>query len=81
MTPIAWRLGIHPGILRTNVKGADLLIGGDVILGVNGIQVTENNGRDGPIYNSIGAVKPGDSLVMKVFRQGQIIKLSIPVER
>ncbi len=76
----AWRLGIHPGTLRAVVEGADLLLGGDVILGVNGIQVTENNRSDGPIYNSIGALKPGDSLVIKVFRQGQIVKLSIPVE-
>ena len=77
---IAWRWGIHPGALRAHVEGADLLLGGDVILGVNEIQVTENTGSYDPVYNSIGALKPGNSLVIKVFRQGQIVKLSIPIE-
>jgi S1-C subfamily serine protease len=57
-----------------------LLLGGDVILCVNEIKVTENDGSYEPIYNSIGTLKPGDSLVIKVFRQGQIFKLSIPIE-
>ncbi len=77
---IAWRGGIRPGTLRAKVEGEDLLLGGDVILGVNEIQVPENTGSDDPIYNSMGTLKPGNSLVIKVFRQGQILKLSIPTE-
>lgn len=77
---IAWRLGINPGTLRAQVEDADLLLGGDIILCVNELQITENNGSYEPIYNCIGTLKPGDSLVIKVFRQGQIVKLSIPTE-
>jgi len=54
-------------------------VGGDLILGVNEIQITGSGSYDS-IDNSILTLKPGDSLVIKVFRQGQIQKLSIPVE-
>ena len=77
---IAWRLGIHPGTLRANVEGGDLLLGGDVVLSVNEIQVPEHSGSYDPIYNGVVTLKLGNSLVITVFRQGQIVKLSIPIE-
>ena len=73
---IAWRWGIHAGNLRANVEGAEFILGGDVILRVNDVQVEQNSHDD--IYASIGRLKPGDNLVINVFRQGQIVKLSIP---
>jgi serine protease Do len=77
---IASRLGIQPGIVRVNVGGDDLLLGGDVILNVNGTQVTENENSYETIMSSIGALKPGDALVVKVFRQGQVVKLFTPIQ-
>jgi serine protease Do len=77
---IALRLGLQPGTLRANVGGADLLLGGDVILNVNGIPVAESDGSYDAILNSINALKPGDTLVVRVFREGQFVKLSIPIQ-
>lgn len=77
---VASNLGLRPGTLRAQVEGADLLLGGDVVLNVNGIPVTENDGSYEPILNSIGALKPGDNLVVRVFRQGQVVKLSTRIE-
>ena len=77
---IAARLGLQPGTLRANVGGADLLLGGDVILNVNGIPVVENDDSYEAILNSIGTLKPGDPLVVRVFRQGLFVKLSIPIQ-
>lgn len=77
---IAARLGIQPGTLRANVCGADLVLGGDVILNVNGIPVAENDGNYDVIMNSIDALKPGDALVVRVFREGLFVKLSIPIQ-
>ena len=77
---IASRLGIQPGTLRAKVEGEDLLLGGDVILNVNGIPVTENDGSYDAIVNSIGALKPGDALVVMVFRQGLFVKMTTPIE-
>jgi len=74
---IAWRWGIHSGTLRANVEGAEFILGGDVILSVNDVSV-EPSGSYDDIYASIGRLKPGENLVISVFRQGQIVKLSIP---
>jgi len=74
---LAWRWGIHPGTLRASVEGEDLLLGGDIILGVNDVQVEERGSYDA-IRSSISKVNPGENLIIKVFRRGQIVKLSIP---
>ena len=73
---IASSLGLQPGTLRAQVEGADLLLGGDVVLNVNGIPITEDDGSYEPILNSIGALKTGDTLVVMVLRRGQVVKLS-----
>ena len=74
---IAWRWGIHAGKLRANVEGAEFILGGDVILMVNDVPVEQSSSYD-DIYASIARLKPGENLVISVFRQGQIVKLSIP---
>jgi len=76
---IAWRWGIHAGRLRASVEGEELVLGGDIILGVNDVPVAEGGGSYDDIYTSIRKLKTGDNLVIKVFRQGRIVKLSIPV--
>ena len=35
-----WRLGIRPCTLRASIEGNDLLLGGDIILSINGIEVS-----------------------------------------
>ena len=77
---VASQLGIQPGTLRANVQGTELLLGGDVILSVNGIQITDNDRSQEPILKSIGTLKAGDTLAVTVFRLGQVVKLSIPVQ-
>jgi serine protease Do len=76
---IAWRWGIHAGTLRANIEGQELVLGGDIILGVNDVPVEEGGGGCSDIYANISKLKPGDNLVIKLFRKGQIVNLSIPV--
>jgi len=78
---IAWRWGISSGKLRANVEGDELLLGGDIILGVNDIPVEEGSGSYDEIGASIGNLKPGENLVIKLLRHGQIVKLSIPLRQ
>jgi serine protease Do len=89
---IGSRLGINPGTLRVTILGTDILLGGDVILAVNNIGVIappsaqslgsftsdENYER---IYNSVAALKPGDPLVVTVFREGKVLKLTTTIDR
>ena len=87
---IGSHLGINGGTLRANVQGADLLLGGDVILSVNGVDITATSKAEPPagagdnyerIFNSIGSLKPGDPLVLKVLREGKVVKLMTTIER
>jgi S1-C subfamily serine protease len=89
---IGSRLGINPGMLRVTILGTDILLGGDVILDVNNIAVIdppsaqslgsftsdENYER---IYNSVAALKPGDPLVVTVFREGKVLKLTTTIDK
>ncbi|MCM3870694.1 MAG: trypsin-like peptidase domain-containing protein [Pyrinomonadaceae bacterium] len=89
---IGSRLGVNPGTLRATIQGTDILLGGDVILSVNGIDIIaprssgsvervtgdENYER---IYSSIAALKPGDALVVTVFREGKVLKLTTTIDR
>src|SRR5882672_8670374 len=86
------RLGLNPGTMRATLQGTDIILGGDVILSVNEIQITASSTADqvadvasddsyGRIYNCIGALKLRDNLVVRVFREGRVVTLSAPVER
>src|SRR2546430_3105979 len=72
----AWRLGIKPGALRVSIQGRELLLGGDIILSVNGIGILESGASLDKIYESIRDLKPGERIVTKVLRAGQVIELS-----
>jgi S1-C subfamily serine protease len=89
---IGSRLGINAGTLRVTIQGTDLLLGGDVILSVNDVDITATSTAEPPtgrgagdsyerIFSSIGNLKPGDALVLKVLREGKVVKLTTTVER
>src|SRR5215475_1756391 len=87
---VASRLRVRGGTLRVNIEGTDLLLGGDVILSVNNIDITappiseslalgagDNYDR---IVNSVESLKAGDVLTMKVFRGGKVLMLTTTLE-
>jgi serine protease Do len=89
---IGSRLGINPGTLRVTIQRTDILLGGDVILSVNNISVIDphsaqslgsftNDENYEKIYNSIAALKPGDPLVVNVFREGKVLSLTTMIDR
>lgn len=77
---LASRSGIRGGTLRAVVEGEEVILGGDLILSVNGISVENEESYD-EIYRSIGSVKPGNNLVIDVLRQGQLVSLCIPASQ
>lgn len=89
---IGSRLGINPGTLRVTIQGTDVLLGGDVILDVNNIGVIDPRSAQSlgsfisdvnyeKIYDSVAALKPGDPLVVTVFREGKVLKLTTTIDR
>jgi serine protease Do len=75
----AARAGILAGSMRANIEGEELLLGGDILLEVNGLPYEESNESYSRIYASLTKLKPGDSIAIKVFRQGQVVKLTLPI--
>jgi serine protease Do len=77
---IAARAGIRPGILRANIEGDEVILGGDIILSVNEISVEEDSDLD-KIYGRIAQLKTGENLVITILRQGKILKLVIRISQ
>jgi S1-C subfamily serine protease len=60
--------------VRVTIAGYDLLIGGDIILSCNGIEVRDEVSLEG-IYESIRKLQPGETVISRVLRAGQIIEV------
>jgi serine protease Do len=69
----AARLGLRPGGIKSQIGLNKVLLGGDVILEVVGIKVSE--GCYQKIENRLNQMKPGDMITVKVLRAGQILQL------
>ncbi len=85
------RLGMNGGTFQVTIQGTEVLLGGDVILSVNDLDVSaptavesvalargDNYDR---IFNSISSLKPGDPVVLKVLRAGKVIRLTTTIEQ
>jgi S1-C subfamily serine protease len=75
----AARAGVIAGSMRANIAGEDLLLGGDIILEVNGLRFEDSNENYSRLYARLTKLKAGDNVVIKVFRQGQVVTLSVPI--
>lgn len=89
---IGSQLGINPGNLRATIRGMDILLGGDVILSVNNIAIIDPSSAQSlgnlasdenyeKIYNSVAALRPGEPLVVTVFRDGKVLKLTTTIQK
>ena len=75
----AARAGILGGSMRANIAGEDLLLGGDIVLEVDGLPYEDSNENYSRLYAHLTKLRVGDSIAIKVFRQGQVVKLSVPI--
>jgi S1-C subfamily serine protease len=75
----AARAGIVAGSMRANIAGEDLLLGGDIILEVDGLTYEDSSENYSRLLAHLTKLKVGDSIVISVFRQGQVLKLSVPI--
>jgi S1-C subfamily serine protease len=75
----AARAGVIAGSMRANIAGEDLLLGGDIILEVDGLPYEDSSENYSRLLAHLTKLKVGDSIVIKVFRQGQVVKLSVPI--
>ena len=57
-------------------RGSDLLLGGDIILAVNGIDLLADDAALDRIYARMSTLESGERVVTRVLRAGQVIELS-----
>ena len=74
---IASRCGLQSGTLRATVEGEEIILGGDIILAVNGVNVNPDQSFD-ELYGQMTRTTSGNSVVITVYREGRTIKLAMP---
>jgi serine protease Do len=67
--------GLRAGRYRVKVDDQDVVLGGDIILSVNGIAVGEKEDAVEQIDRSLARAKAGDPIRITVLRAGKIVQL------
>ena len=71
----AEKLGLRGGFITATIGESTLLLGGDVILKVQGMPCGETH----RVYDALAELKPDERLTVTVMRQGQQVELSMVV--
>jgi S1-C subfamily serine protease len=73
---VAGRLGIRGGDRIGIVDGQQLVVGGDVLLTVQGLRLANAEDR-GKVLKALEGIKAGDDLRVTVFRNDQVVELTM----
>jgi S1-C subfamily serine protease len=76
----AERLGVHGGSVTATIEDEELVLGGDVIVAVQGIAFGSADAYEN-IRRRLSAVPPGGSIRLAVLRRGEIVELTGAVPR
>jgi len=75
----ASRLGLQPGNVRATIEGEPLVLGGDIILAVEGVALSDQDASE-RIRKFINALTPGANLNVTVLRGGERVELNaVPI--
>jgi len=69
-------LGLRAGTWRATIGGEQLLLGGDIILSVAGIEIKPKGASLDDMRNLLGKLRPGDSVKVRVLRGGKVVLLT-----
>jgi S1-C subfamily serine protease len=72
----ASNIGLIGGSYKATIAGADLLVGGDIILDVGGIQVMPDGSNALKMIDYLNQRRAGDKITLRVLRAGQITELT-----
>jgi S1-C subfamily serine protease len=71
----AARIGLHGGRMKATIDGTTLMLGGDIILEVQGVVIDEGTTYE-RIQANLGRFHPGSQITITVLRDGQRIELT-----
>ncbi len=69
------RLGLRPGFVSITILEQDLLIGGDIVLNIQGIEVSSESLVQ--IQQSVSGLQDGQRLHIDVLRAGKVVTLEM----
>ena len=69
------RLGLEGGTVSATINGEDLILGGDIVLTVQGVPIAIGT-RIEQLGATVGNLKPGDQIVVTVLRGGKELTLT-----
>jgi S1-C subfamily serine protease len=72
----AARLGLMPGRIRTAVRERELLIGGDIILAIQGTRIQPSTRDLCALQDLVGGFTSESRIEMTVLRSGRKLRLS-----
>jgi S1-C subfamily serine protease len=72
----AQEMGLEPSMIPVNIGREKILIGGDIVLEVQGVRVPTKLEDVCQIRDTMGGLNQGGSLEIKVLRGGKILTLS-----
>ncbi|MEE8607980.1 MAG: PDZ domain-containing protein [Nitrospiraceae bacterium] len=67
----AARLGLRPGTLPAVIDGQPLIVGGDIILEVQGVPIIEEGASYTVIRERLNRLRPGSTITVTVWRNGE----------
>jgi len=73
---MAESLGLRPSTIPAVIAGEEILIGGDIILGANALPVGANLEGLESIIQSVAGLAPGETLTVRVLRDGRQLDLT-----
>ena len=75
---IAFKTGIRPGKIPVKIGDSDLLIGGDILLAVQGKAISPDIQETCEIRESMGKMEKRGELIFRILRDGKILELKAP---
>lgn len=70
------KAGLKGGVINTNIGDTELVLGGDIIISVNGINIAGKPSLE-KIYESIRSTKNSSKIILEIYRGGKKQKLTI----
>jgi S1-C subfamily serine protease len=69
-------LGIRAGTIRAKIGSDQLLVGGDIVLGVAGIAIAPDGASLEQIQGYLSKLRAGDTIAVSVLRGGKVVQLA-----
>jgi serine protease Do len=69
--------GLKPGNIVAQIDKKKIILGGDIILEINGIAITKEMGKQTPEFKKLQKITQMDKLNLKIFRKGKVIQIEM----